>query len=112
MVIDFAPLLAFASAVLTAIITVFGTIWVAKARTKIDIGTTITSGFRELTDQLQEERIQLSDLIREHREDLAASEKVVDDQERAIRRLRRHLVVLEDRMEKAGLDVPPKVGWE
>ena len=75
----------------TAVITVFGTIWVARARTKVDIGTTITSGFRELTDQLQEERNHLSDLIRRQRDELAAVEKVIGDHERTMRRMRRHV---------------------
>lgn len=92
---------------LTAIITVIGTIWVARSRTKVDIGTSITTGFRELTDQLQEERGHLAELIRKQREELTAAETVIGDQERSMRRMRRHLAMLEERMEKAGLTVPP-----
>jgi hypothetical protein len=101
---DVSPLLG--SAVLTAVITVFGTIWVARSRAKIDIGTTITSGFRELTDQLQEERNQLSELISRQRDELSSAGKLIGEQERDMRRMRRHVALLESRMEKAGLEVP------
>ena len=61
---DLAPLLTFAGATLTAIITVLGTIYVARSKAKSDLGSSITTGFKELTDQLQEERNQLSECRR------------------------------------------------
>ena len=80
--------------------------------TWLSCGTTITTGFRELTDQLQEERNHLSDLIRKQRDELTAAEKLIDDQERTMRRMRRHAAALEELMERAGLVVPPKGGLE
>ncbi|TAZ20790.1 hypothetical protein ELH77_19500 [Rhizobium ruizarguesonis] len=104
---DLAPFLTFGGAILTAAITVIGTIYVARSRTKTDLGASITSGFRELTDQLQEERSQLSEIIRRQREELADVEKITDRQEHTIRRMRRRIGLLESKLAKAGLDIPP-----
>jgi uncharacterized membrane protein YfbV (UPF0208 family) len=105
--VDLAPFLTFGGAVLTAVFTVIGTIYVARSRTKTDLGASITSGFRELTDQLQEERSQLSEIIKRQREELAEVEKVTDRQEHTIRRMRRRVALLESKLAKAGLDIPP-----
>ena len=89
---DIAPWLTFVGAITTAILTVIGTIYVARSRTRVDVGASITTGFRELTDQLQEERNQLSDIIRRQREDLAEAEKLAERQATTLRRLRRHIM--------------------
>lgn len=104
---DLAPLLTFGGAVLTAIITVIGTIYVARSRTRADIGASITTGFRELTDQLQEERNQLSDIIKRQRGDLNDAEKLSHKQEALIRRMRRQISILEERLARAGITIPP-----
>jgi hypothetical protein len=95
--IALAPLLTFGGAVVTAIITVFGTVYVARSRTRTDLGASITTGFRELTDQLQEERSQLSDIIHRQRDELAAAERLAMRQENTIRHLRRRIALLEGR---------------
>jgi hypothetical protein len=105
--VDIAPWLTFVGAITTAILTVIGTIYVARSRTRVDVGASITTGFRELTDQLQEERNQLSDIIRRQREDLAEAEKLAERQAATLRRFRRHIMLLEDKLSKAGLPVPP-----
>jgi chromosome segregation ATPase len=110
--LDLPPLIYAIATIATAIVTAIGTIWVAKSKARVDIGTTITAGFRELTDQLQEERGHLADLIRRQRDELAAAEKSIGELERTLRRARRHVAGLEDRMERAGLEVPAKEGWE
>lgn len=104
---DFAPWLTFVGALTTAIITVIGTIYVARSRTRVDVGSSITTGFRELTDQLQEERNQLSEIIRRQREDLVEAERANGRQAAALRKARRHISMLEDKLSKAGIDVPP-----
>lgn len=104
---DIAPWLTFVGAITTAIFTVIGTIYVARSRTRVDVGTSITTGFRELTDQLQEERNQLSEIIRRQREDLAEAESRTDKQEQTIRRMRRRMALLESKLTKAGLTIPP-----
>ncbi|MEA3520633.1 hypothetical protein [Rhizobium mulingense] len=104
---DLAPWLTFVGALTTAIITVIGTIYVARTRTRVDVGASITTGFRELTDQLQEERNQLSEIIRRQREDLAEAERAGARQAAALRKLRRHCALLEDRLAKAGIAIPP-----
>ena len=104
---DLAPLLTFGGAVLTAIITVIGTIYVARSRTRADIGASITTGFRELTDQLQEERNQLSEIIKRQRDEINESERASHKQEALIRRMRRQISLLEERLAKAGIDIPP-----
>jgi chromosome segregation ATPase len=105
--VDLAPLLTFGGAVLTAIITVLGTVYAARSKTKSDLGASITTGFRELTDQLQEERNQLSDIIKRQRTELDEAEKEFAALEVTMRKLRRHLILLERQLEKAGQDVPP-----
>lgn len=104
---DIAPLLTFGGAVVTAIITVVGTIYVARSRTRADIGASITTGFRELTDQLQEERNQLSEIIKRQRDELNEAEKNGHKQEALIRRMRRQISLLEEKLARAGLDIPP-----
>lgn len=96
---DLAPFLTFAAAVLTALITVIGTIYVARSRTRIDISASITSGFKELTDQLQEERSQLSDIIKRQRDDLVLAERHNHRQEVALRQLRQQLATLKEQLE-------------
>jgi hypothetical protein len=105
-IVDLAPWLTFVGALTTAIITVIGTIYVARTRTRVDVGSSITTGFRELTDQLQEERNQLSEIIRRQREDLVEAERMNGRQAAALRKIRRHVALLEDKLSKAGLDVP------
>ncbi|MDX0230227.1 hypothetical protein GOC14_06655 [Sinorhizobium meliloti] len=95
---DLAPVLTFGGAVLTAIITVLGTIYVARSRTRVDLGSSITTGFRELTDQLQEERAELLAIIERQREALATAEKLAMRQENTIRHLRRKIALLEGRL--------------
>lgn len=104
---DLAPLLTFGGAVLTAIITVIGTIYVARSRTRLDIGASITTGFRELTDQLQEERNDLSEIIKRQRDEIVAAEKLNDRHEHALRRLRRRVAILENKLYRAGITPPP-----
>lgn len=104
---DIAPLLTFGGAVVTAIITVVGTIYVARSRTRADIGASITTGFRELTDQLQEERNQLSEIIKRQRDELNEAEKNGHKQEALIRRMRRQISLLEEKLARAGIDIPP-----
>lgn len=104
---DIAPLLTFGGAVVTAIITVVGTIYVARSRTRADIGASITTGFRELTDQLQEERNQLSEIIKRQRDELNEAEKTSHKQEAMIRRMRRQISLLEEKLARAGIDIPP-----
>ena len=106
MVDNWPPLLAFAGAVITAIITVVGTVWVAKSRTKFDLGVSITAGFRELTDQLQEERTQLSETISRQRGELDAAEKENERLDGEMRRLRRRIALLEESLDSAGIKVP------
>jgi len=104
--VDIAPWLTFVGAITTAIFTVIGTIYVARSRTRVDVGASITTGFRELTDQLQEERNQLSEIIRRQREDLSESEKLNESQAASLRRLRRHVALLEDKLSNAGISFP------
>lgn len=104
---DLAPWLTFVGATATAIITVIGTIYVARSRTRVDVGSSITTGFRELTDQLQEERNQLSEIIRRQREELGESERSNARQAAALRKLRRHCAMLEDKLARAGIAIPP-----
>lgn len=104
---DLAPLLTFGGAVLTAIFTVIGTIYVARSKTRADIGASITTGFRELTDQLQEERNQLSEIIKRQRDELKEAEKDKMKQEALIRRMRRQISLLEEKLAKAGIHIPP-----
>ncbi len=104
---DLAPLLTFGGAVLTAIITVLGTVYVSRSKTKTDLGASITSGFKDLTDQLQEERNHLGDIIKTQRGELEAAEKEFNELDLTIRKLRRHLILLERQLERAGQDVPP-----
>lgn len=104
---DLAPLLTFGGVVLTAIITVIGTIYVARSRTRADIGASVTTGFRELTDQLQEERNQLSEIIKRQRDELKGVEKEKQKQEALIRRMRRQISLLEEKLSKAGIHIPP-----
>ena len=103
---DLAPLLTFSGAVLTAIVTVLGTVYVARSKTKSDLGISITTGFRELTDQLQEERNQLSEIIKRQRQEMVDAEARIEQLERNARLLRKHLIQLERTLDKAGLDVP------
>lgn len=98
---DLAPLLTFGGAVVTAIVTVFGTVYVARSRTRVDLGSSITTGFRELTDQLQEERGELNAIIQRQRDELVIAEKLAMRQENTIRHLRRRIALLE------GKRVPP-----
>lgn len=102
---DLAPLLTFGGALVTAVVTVFGTIYVARSRTRVDLGASITTGFRELTDQLQEERGELNAIIQRQRDELIIAEKLAMRQENTIRHLRRRLAVLEGKR-----NLPPPSG--
>jgi hypothetical protein len=104
--VDLAPFLTFGGAVLTAIITVIGTIYVARSRTKFELGASITTGFKELTDQLQEERDLLSEIISKQRIELAELEKTLHAMEKSSRLLKRHCVLLEGLLEKHGVAAP------
>jgi predicted nucleic acid-binding Zn-ribbon protein len=104
--VDLAPFLTFSGAVLTAIVTVLGTVYVARSRTKSDLGSSITTGFRELTDQLQEERNQLSEIIKRQRQEMVDAGTRIEQLERNARLLRKHLIQLERTLDEAGLDVP------
>ena len=103
---DIASFLTFGGAVLTAIIATFGTIYVARGKTRSDLGAIVTTGFRELTNQLQEERNQLNQIIWRQRAELAEAEKRLNEIEEKQRKLRRHLIELEQMLARAGLPVP------
>lgn len=102
---DIPTLLSIAGPIIIATITVIGTVWVARSRARVDVGAAITSGFDSLTNQLQEERATLMEILRQKNADAEACEITM-------RRMRRHVEVCEGRLEKAGLEVPPRVGWE
>lgn len=85
---------------LTAVVTVLGTVWVARARAKIDVGASLTSSFKELTDQLQEEREQLRKVIDHQERELREADK-------RLRLKRRHIATLEGKLERAGIPFTP-----
>lgn len=109
---DTSTLLTVGGAVATTVLTVVGTIWVARARAKIDVGQAITLGFEALTNQLQEERTQLMEIVRAQRLELTACEKAAATMETLDRRMRRHVATVEQLLEKANIPVPPHTDWE
>lgn len=110
---EWSPLVTAASAILVAAITALGTIYVARSRTKTDISTSIASGFQELTNQLQEERKDLSEIIERQREVIDKHRVTIEalynegqELREDGRRLRRRIDQLEEAMLKAGVALP------
>lgn len=64
---DWSPIVTASGAIFAAAIAAIGTIYVARAKTKTDISASITTGFEALTNQLQEERKDLNEIIERHR---------------------------------------------
>ncbi|RUV98336.1 hypothetical protein EOA88_00415 [Mesorhizobium sp. M5C.F.Ca.IN.020.14.1.1] len=96
---DTGGILTIAAPIAVAIVTALGTVYIARLKTKQDIGASITTGFEILTDQLQEERLELSEIIAAQRRELA-------DRDITIRRMDVYIQRVERLAEKAGLELP------
>lgn len=105
---DLAPVLTFAGAILTAIITLLGTVLVARSKTKTDIGQSITAGFQALTDQLQEERRELTEVVEKQRIKIEAQADKLDLIARRGQRMERHIDKLERLATLANVEVPER----
>ncbi len=97
---DAGQFLQIAVPIIVAIVTAVGTVLIARMKTRQDVGVAITSGFEALTNQLQEERTQLLEMIQ-----LLRLERAESDQK--LKYLRRRVARLEDILEKAGIPIPP-----
>lgn len=111
---DPGPIITATGAILTAAIAAFGTVYVARAKTRTDISSSITAGFEALTNQLQEERKELLLIIDQHREAIdkhrLTIEKLFNENEelREERRaLRTKMETLEQIIRIAGLTPAP-----
>lgn len=92
---DWPPILTLVGAVLTSLLTVIGTIYVARSKTKTDIGVSITNGFQALTDQLQQERTELNEIINRQRLANDACHRRIEFLNAKLRRRDAHIDTLE-----------------
>lgn len=99
---DVGPLATLAGVVVTSILGAIGAIYVARAKSKTDIGSSINAGFVALTDQLQQERSDLSVIITE----LRAENEVLIERNRA---LDRRNDLLEWILQREGVPFPPLI---
>jgi hypothetical protein len=106
--VDLAPFLTFAGVVLTAIITLVGTVLVARSKTKTDIGQSITAGFQALTDQLQQERKELTEVIEKQRIKIDSQSEKIDFESRRGRRMEAHIEILESLLKLKKIEVPAR----
>lgn len=110
---DWHPLLAAAGTILGVLLTFYGTIYVARTKSKTDINASINAGFQALTDQLQQERSDLNAIIDRQREVIDKHREMIEklftegDELRVRRRdMQRRIDDLEQRLRNAGLPVP------
>lgn len=96
---DYSTVLTAVAAISAALITGTTSYWAVKSKTKVEIGQSITVGFKELTDQLQQERLELTEIT-------AAQRAEIDKLRARLRHMERHAALLERRMHHAGMVVP------
>lgn len=104
---DASAYLAVAIPVLAAVVSAAGAVWIARINTRKDLSATINSGFKDLTDQLQEERDNDRKYIVSLRDERAAERRHNADLERTIRRMEAYLDRVERLVAKHGLEMPP-----
>ena len=109
---DTSTLLTVIVPIVVAIVAALGTVLVAKARARVDIGSAITTGFEALTNQLQEERSSLMEIVRTQRVEIAAAHAKVEELNGQVRRMRQHIEDPENRMLGAGIIPPKRAGWK
>lgn len=107
---DVSPFLAFGGALAAAIVACFGTVKVASSRVKVDLSAQVAAGVESLLKTLQEERSQLSEIIKRQREELAASDRLAVEIELIVRRQRRRIALLEDKLDAAQIPIPTEQG--
>lgn len=110
---EWGPIVTASGALLAAALAAIGTIYVARSKTKTDISASITVGFEALTNQLQEERKDLNEIIERQRETIDKHRATIEQlfNESTIirsenRRLHTRVEQLEEAFIKAGMKAP------
>lgn len=109
---DATTLITVGGPVIAAIVAALATVGVAKSRAKVDVGSAITTGFEALTNQLQEERSSLMEIVRTQRVEIATAQAQIEELTGQVRRMRRHIEETENRMLGAGIMPPKRAGWK
>ena len=94
------------AAVMTAMVTGVFAYFGTRSRARIDLSSSITAGFQQLTDQLQEERKDMMAIIHEQRAKIETQQKWMRHLEGHIQRLEWHASELERLMMDAGMTPP------